>query len=83
MTRLAFGLAAIGAAVVASPAVAQNCYYDGFGRIFCVPAQYQQQPQYPAYPRNGSPYARDAGPIIDNSGGCKGGSCVNFGPGYR
>jgi hypothetical protein len=42
MIRIVLGAAAI-AAVMADPAMAQNCYYDWYGRIVCTPPQYQQQ----------------------------------------
>jgi hypothetical protein len=44
MIRIVLGAAAI-AAVVASPAMAQSCYYDWYGRAVCMQAP---APQYPA-----------------------------------
>ena len=82
MIRIVLGAAAI-AAVMAEPAMAQNCYYDWYGRIVCAPSQYYQQQQQPQYRSVPGRMTRDAGPVIDPSGGCEGGSCVNFGPGYR
>jgi hypothetical protein len=80
--KVVVGAAAI-AAVVASPATAQNCVYNyWYGRVICMPPQRYEQ-QYPTYYPGGSPYVREPGPVIDNSGGCEGGSCVNLGPGYR
>ena len=82
MIRIGIVVATIAAAAT-GPALAQNCFYNWYGQVVCVTPQYRQPPQQPNYRGNGSPFTRDAGPVIDNSGGCEGGSCVNFGPAYR
>lgn len=83
MIRIVLGAVAIAAA--AGPAMAQSCFYDWYGRVVCMqmPRYQQQQQQYPDYNGGGGRMTRDAGPVIDPSGGCEGGSCVNFGPAYR
>ena len=82
MIRLVLSAATV-ASAVAGPAMAQNCFYDWYGRVVCRQAPRYQQQQYPTYNGGGGRMTRDAGPVIDPSGGCEGGSCVNFGPGYR
>jgi hypothetical protein len=83
MLRIIFATVGI-AGATAAPAMAQNCYYDWYGRVVCMQApQYQQQQYRNYYSGGGSRMTRDPGPVIDNSGGCEGGSCVNLGPGYR
>jgi hypothetical protein len=79
MIRMIFlGVAA--AAAVAGPATAQNCFFDAYGRIVCMPTRQYQNPYQPRY-RGG--WTREPGPVIDLGDGCEGGSCVNLGPGWR
>jgi hypothetical protein len=85
MIRIVFATIGIAGAMAGS-AMAQTCLYDWYGRVVCMQAPQYQQQQYRSYYNGGGSGSRmtsDPGPVIDNSGGCEGGSCVNFGPGYR
>jgi hypothetical protein len=73
MHRLVFSAVAITAAV-AGPATAQPCFYNAYGQIVCM-----QSPSFQPQPHR-SPFLSDTPVLIDPSGGCEGGSCVNFGP---
>lgn len=74
MKRLVFIAAAITAAV-AGPAIAQPCFYNAYGQIVCM-----QSLSYQPQPLHQSPFLSDAPVLIDPTGGCEGGSCVNFAP---
>lgn len=74
MNRLVFSAAAI-AAAVAGPAIAQPCFYNPYGQIVCM-----QSTSFQPHPLHRSPFLSDTPVLIDPTGGCEGGSCVNFGP---
>jgi hypothetical protein len=61
MLRIVFATVGI-AGATAAPAMAQNCYYDWYGRVVCMQAPQYQQQYRNYYNEGGSRMTRDPGP---------------------